>query len=188
MAHDRAGGGPIMTMSMMGMAVVGKQSSTSSGEWTAEEDQLVLSMIAEIGPKWSRIAKQLPGRSDSSVRNRHTRLLQLQEGEAPDKAPRDRGSELAWSPENDETLRYAFSIHGAKWGIITKTFFPERTSNAVRNRFHRSLARSSAGGAAAGSSCTAMVPSPVNDAVGVPPSALSTMLSGAPGVAPCVHR
>lgn len=42
--------------------------------WTAEEDQLILDGVKAHGCKWRQIVAQLPGRSDSSARNRWLRL------------------------------------------------------------------------------------------------------------------
>ena len=42
--------------------------------WEPEEDQLIIRLLNELGPKWSKIVEQLPGRSVSSVRNRWQRI------------------------------------------------------------------------------------------------------------------
>ena len=42
--------------------------------WTRHEDATILRMVREVGTKWSRIAAQLPGRSDDAVRNRYIRI------------------------------------------------------------------------------------------------------------------
>ena len=42
--------------------------------WTAEEDRIICEGMKAFGGKWRRIAANLPGRSDSSVRNRWTRI------------------------------------------------------------------------------------------------------------------
>lgn len=42
--------------------------------WTAEEDRIIEEGVAKFGCKWRQIAAKLPGRSDSSVRNRWMRL------------------------------------------------------------------------------------------------------------------
>ena len=39
--------------------------------WTAAEDALVGELLFDIGPRWSRIARQLPGRTDLMVKNRY---------------------------------------------------------------------------------------------------------------------
>lgn len=38
--------------------------------WTVEEDQILLAKQAEIGNKWTEIARYLPGRTDLGVKNR----------------------------------------------------------------------------------------------------------------------
>ena len=40
------------------------------GNWTKEEDALIVRLQLEIGNQWSKIAAQLPGRSDNAVKNR----------------------------------------------------------------------------------------------------------------------
>ena len=42
--------------------------------WTAEEDRIICEGMEAFGCKWRRIAAKLPGRSDSSVRNRWSRI------------------------------------------------------------------------------------------------------------------
>lgn len=42
--------------------------------WDPEEDNIIITLLEQIGPKWSRIVQQLPGRSVSSVRNRWQRI------------------------------------------------------------------------------------------------------------------
>jgi hypothetical protein len=41
------------------------------GQWTVEEDRLILAAVREHGTKWSQIQKALPGRSDNSIKNRY---------------------------------------------------------------------------------------------------------------------
>eukprot|EP01036_Dinobryon_divergens_P025823 gene25823-34411_t len=40
------------------------------GEWSEDEDQILLSMNELYGNKWTLIAQYLPGRSDNSIKNR----------------------------------------------------------------------------------------------------------------------
>ena len=42
--------------------------------WTKKEDETILRTVREVGTKWSRIARELPGRSDDAVRNRYIRI------------------------------------------------------------------------------------------------------------------
>eukprot|EP01035_Chromulina_nebulosa_P026508 gene26508-34710_t len=40
------------------------------GDWSEEEDQLLMRMNEQYGNKWTKIAQFLPGRSDNSIKNR----------------------------------------------------------------------------------------------------------------------
>ncbi len=40
------------------------------GEWSEAEDQILLQEFERSGPKWSEMAKSLPGRSDNAIKNR----------------------------------------------------------------------------------------------------------------------
>lgn len=40
------------------------------GEWTFDEDRLLLSLYYQLGHKWSKIATYLPGRTEGQVKNR----------------------------------------------------------------------------------------------------------------------
>lgn len=48
-----------------------------NGPWSHAEDELLVRLYREHGPKWSLISKQFKGRSDSNVKNRWTRHLML---------------------------------------------------------------------------------------------------------------
>ena len=45
--------------------------------WSPEEDTIILEMHSQLGPMWSQIVRQLPGRTVSSVRNRWQRIAML---------------------------------------------------------------------------------------------------------------
>ena len=56
----------------------------SSWPWSPEEDTIILEMHSQLGPLWSQIVRQLPGRTVSSVRNRWQRIAMLLEPLAED--------------------------------------------------------------------------------------------------------
>lgn len=41
------------------------------GDWSKEEDEMIVAAVREHGTKWSTIQKLLPGRSDNSIKNRY---------------------------------------------------------------------------------------------------------------------
>lgn len=43
--------------------------------WTKEEEELILSKVAELGKQWSKIAKFFPGRTDVTIKNRYMKLM-----------------------------------------------------------------------------------------------------------------
>lgn len=45
------------------------------GEWSQEEDDLIIREQAKVGNHWSSIARMLPGRSDNAVKNRYNATL-----------------------------------------------------------------------------------------------------------------
>ena len=45
--------------------------------WSKQEDATIIQSVAVVGHKWSKIAEQLPGRTDHAIRNRFHRLQGL---------------------------------------------------------------------------------------------------------------
>ncbi|KAH0799647.1 Myb-like DNA-binding domain containing protein [Histomonas meleagridis] len=46
-----------------------------NGPWSHEEDQLLVKLVREIGPKWKRISQEFKGRSECNLKNRWMRHL-----------------------------------------------------------------------------------------------------------------
>jgi hypothetical protein len=42
----------------------------NNGPWTAEEDQLLITLTAQIGPKWSQLVPYFTDRTDVNLKNR----------------------------------------------------------------------------------------------------------------------
>ena len=49
--------------------------------WSREEDNIICTMVAERGPRWSEIARELPGRTENAVKNRWNARLYKPESE-----------------------------------------------------------------------------------------------------------
>ena len=47
----------------------------NKGEWKYEEDLILLIKHKEFGKKWSKISKEIPGRTENSVKNRLNTLM-----------------------------------------------------------------------------------------------------------------
>jgi len=45
------------------------------GQWTKTEDLIIISFVNKYGPKWSRLAKMCPERSEHHVKNRFFSLI-----------------------------------------------------------------------------------------------------------------
>lgn len=71
--------------------------------WTPEEDRTLLAALNTYGRKWRKILALLPGRTDSSVRNRAQRLEQLEAAGMLEQAVID-GAEQADPPTPRITL------------------------------------------------------------------------------------
>ncbi|KAL5534629.1 hypothetical protein ACEPAG_1092 [Sanghuangporus baumii] len=99
--------------------------SVKKSAWTSEEDQLLLSLFDKYPNKWSRIARDIPGRTDDACSKRYREALD------PDLKKDE------WTEDEERHLLDALMRHGGptnpKWVLIGQEL--RRSSLGCRNRW-----------------------------------------------------
>ncbi|KAF8632550.1 hypothetical protein AX15_001765 [Amanita polypyramis BW_CC] len=89
--------------------------------WTSDEDRQLLALYEQLGPKWSAIARGIPGRTDDACSKRYREALDPN-------LKKD-----VWAPEEDTKLMEVFTRIGGKWGQVGHEL--QRSGLACRNRW-----------------------------------------------------
>ena len=98
------------------------------GFWKKEEDDLILSLIEIYGKSWSKISKIIKTRNGKQIRDRYINVL----------APNINKNKF--TSDEDNLLLNLYKKYGPKWSKI-HTYFKERTTDMIKNRFHSTLKR-----------------------------------------------
>ena len=97
--------------------------------WTTSEDETLCEEVASAkasgqGWSWVQIAERVGKRNGRQCRQRYEQYL------SPGIVRRE------WMEEEDERLRELYEEYGPKWAHLARTFFPGRSSQAVKNRWN----------------------------------------------------
>ncbi|XP_042499146.1 transcription repressor MYB4-like [Macadamia integrifolia] len=106
-----------------------KKANLIKGQWTTEEDRLLVRLVDEYGVKnWSHIAQNFNGRIGKQCRERwHNHLrLDIRKG--------------AWTEEEDKIIIEEHAKVGNKWADISKKL-EGRTENAIKNHWNATKRR-----------------------------------------------
>jgi hypothetical protein len=103
--------------------------SLLKGSWTRTEDETIIKFVAQNGTKsWVKLSALLPGRIGKQCRERWFNALDPAVTRGP------------WTPLEDRLLVQLHQRFGNRWTKISG-LMPARSQNAIKNRWHSSLAR-----------------------------------------------
>jgi hypothetical protein len=136
--------------------------SLLKGSWTRQEDETIINFVRCNGTKsWARLSGLLPGRCGKQCRERWFNALDPAKNRGP------------WTREEDEQLMRLHQQYGNRWMKIS-SLMPMRTDNAIKNRWHSTLARRTENGTPA--------PTPVVPASRTMLPSIALLVAGAPAV------
>lgn len=96
--------------------------SINHGPWTPEEDDLLVKLQEQLGNQWTKIAKQMPGRTENSVKSRFASL--------------ERSRNREWTEEEDMILRSCQS-QNLDFQHISDRYLTKRSEHAIRKRWEK---------------------------------------------------
>ncbi|CAD8182279.1 unnamed protein product [Paramecium pentaurelia] len=95
-------------------------------QWTEEENQKLIDLVAKFGYHWSKISSFLPQRTGKQIREHYLNQLHPDINNQP------------WNKEEDEIVVEFYKKLGGKWSQISK-HLNNRSENSIKNRFYSYL-------------------------------------------------
>lgn len=92
--------------------------SFTSSEWTKQEDQILTNCVETYGQRWTKIAQELPGRNENSIKTRYHTL--------------QRRELKVWTPEEENLLKNLLARQVSFEDICQ--CFPRKTPNMIASR------------------------------------------------------
>jgi len=109
------------------------------GDWSAQEDELIVNLMKEVGNRWSLIANHLPGRTEGQVKNRYYSCIKKRlnpDGALSQTYESATGSEsyssFATTPVSEERFDFAheydFSMMVTKGPYVGEEMYSEQST------------------------------------------------------------
>lgn len=105
------------------------QRSAKKGNWSPDEDELLLKWVEDCGPtKWTECSKLIQGRCGKQCRERWVNILNpyVKKGN--------------WGDDEQNIIFESLSVHYTSWSSMSKVL-SGRTENSIKNYFYSSLRR-----------------------------------------------
>ena len=94
-------------------------------KFSLEEDSILRALVSAFGENsWILVAEHMPGRNSRQCRERWLNYLS------------PKLNRQKFTKEEDELLLSKVEEYGTKWVTISKSFFPNRTDQMVKNRYY----------------------------------------------------
>jgi hypothetical protein len=107
--------------------------NNNKGEWTREEDLMLIRAVGMLGKDFIKVAALVPGRTNERCRDRWVRNLDFSIGQELEKG--------AWTPEEDAKLIDAVQRFGQNWVPVANLVYT-RTNSQCRQRWLDNLVHS----------------------------------------------
>ena len=81
------------------------RANINNSKFTSQEDACLLELLAELGPKWAKIADRIPGRKENQVKNRYYGHLKNTVKSGDSTSPRSEATNLEISMRDEASER-----------------------------------------------------------------------------------